>query len=215
MLNRKCPGSLAGTPTLKIKKCPECGSKVEVFSNDVSVNCDNCGFTIYNDLESRIQWCKYAKYCVGEELYKKFKRIRIAFIGVDNTVRSVMAEALAKEMNTSPKLGFVSGGIKPAESVDPDTLEALSAENITWRGKPKDVSRIGLADIVVLMDPAIEIPPVLEKAEQIIRWDIPNPRGKGPQAYQSLITSLKDKVKKLMKEVSTDEKQEKKTGNQD
>jgi len=71
----KCPGAIGiRTPTLKIKKCPECGGEVEVFSNDVQVKCDKCGFAVYNDLESCIQWCKYAKECVGEEVYKKLKR---------------------------------------------------------------------------------------------------------------------------------------------
>ena len=71
-----CPGSahLKGTPTLKIKKCPQCGADVEVFSTDVKVNCANCGFTVYNDQKSCIQWCKYAEKCVGEELYRKLKK---------------------------------------------------------------------------------------------------------------------------------------------
>lgn len=70
----KCPG--AGnirTPTLKIKRCPECGEEVEIFSTDVSVKCRSCGFTIYEELESCIRWCKYAEKCVGEELFKKLK----------------------------------------------------------------------------------------------------------------------------------------------
>ncbi len=71
----KCPGAAnIGTPTLSIKKCPECGKEVEVFSTDVEVMCSNCGFTVYNDLESCIQWCKYAEECVGEEQYKKLKK---------------------------------------------------------------------------------------------------------------------------------------------
>lgn len=68
-----CPGAAnIRTPILKIKKCPECGEEIEVFSTDIEVKC-KCGFTIYNDIESCIQWCKYAKECVGEELYKKLK----------------------------------------------------------------------------------------------------------------------------------------------
>lgn len=70
----KCPG--AGnikTPTLKIKRCPECGAEVEVFSNDFSAICKGCGFTIYEDIDSCIKWCKYAEKCVGEEVYKRFK----------------------------------------------------------------------------------------------------------------------------------------------
>ena len=65
-----CPGAAnLRTPTLSIKKCPRCGKEVEVFSNDVSVTCSNCGFVVYNDIMTCVQWCKYAKECVGEETY--------------------------------------------------------------------------------------------------------------------------------------------------
>jgi len=70
----KCPGAAnIRTPTLTIKKCPECGAEVEIFSTDMKAECDNCGFTIYTDLQSCIQWCKYAEKCLGEELYQKLK----------------------------------------------------------------------------------------------------------------------------------------------
>lgn len=71
----KCPGAAnIRTPTIKIKNCPQCNAEVEIFSTDIKVKCSNCGFVVYNDLESCIQWCKFAKKCVGEKLYKKFKR---------------------------------------------------------------------------------------------------------------------------------------------
>ncbi|MFZ5649860.1 MAG: hypothetical protein ACOY4I_03255 [Bacillota bacterium] len=202
MLNR-CPGSLAGTPTLKIKKCPECGSDVEIFSNDVKVECERCGFAVYNDVESCVQYCKYAKLCVGEELYKKLKRIRVAFVGVDNTVRSVMAEALAKEINESPRLGFVSAGVSPAGAVDPEAVEALGAENINWRGKPRDVVRIGQVDIFVLMGPEVELPPQIEG--RVIRWEIPRPGGKGAEEYRRLVQIIKEKIAELVGEVTENE----------
>ena len=63
------------TPTLEIKKCPSCGSDVEVFSTDVSVDCENCGFTVYNDAVSCARWCKYAKSCVGEDAYEQLMQI--------------------------------------------------------------------------------------------------------------------------------------------
>jgi DNA-directed RNA polymerase subunit RPC12/RpoP len=68
----KCPGaSTILQPTIKYKACPECGNQVEIVSTDMKVNCDKCGFTIYNDLTSCIQWCKLAKECVGEETYNR------------------------------------------------------------------------------------------------------------------------------------------------
>jgi hypothetical protein len=46
---------------------------VEIFSNDINVKCGNCGFVIYNDLNSCVKRCRYAEQCVGSELYKKLK----------------------------------------------------------------------------------------------------------------------------------------------
>ncbi len=67
-----CPGSANHrTPTLSIRNCPECGSEVEIFSNDIKVTCDNCGFVVHNNIVSCAKWCKYAKECLGEEEYKR------------------------------------------------------------------------------------------------------------------------------------------------
>ena len=71
----KCPGaSNLRTPTIELKKCPRCGTEVEMFSIDMQMDCPKCGFTIFNDLELCIQWCEYAKECVGEELYERLMK---------------------------------------------------------------------------------------------------------------------------------------------
>lgn len=61
-----------GKPQVGIleKTCPNCGHEVELFTIDTEATCENCGFVIYNDLLSCVQWCKYAKQCVGEEMYE-------------------------------------------------------------------------------------------------------------------------------------------------
>lgn len=70
----KCPGAAnIQTPTLEIKRCPECGKEVEIFSTDLKVTCSMCGFTVYNDVESCVQWCKYAEKCVGKEFFQRLK----------------------------------------------------------------------------------------------------------------------------------------------
>jgi len=53
------------------KKCPECGCEIEIFSIDTHVVCD-CGFIAYNETQSCLQWCAYARTCVGEEIYKEY-----------------------------------------------------------------------------------------------------------------------------------------------
>lgn len=61
--------------SLEEKICPQCGNTVEVFSVDTEVVCDRCGFTIYNDALSCVQWCKYAKKCVGDEMYERMMKV--------------------------------------------------------------------------------------------------------------------------------------------
>lgn len=63
------------TPTISEKICPQCGSVIELFSIDTSMPCENCGFVAYNDNLSCVQWCKYARQCVGDELYEKLMSI--------------------------------------------------------------------------------------------------------------------------------------------
>ena len=69
MSHRSCPGAanITGTPTLEIKKCPECGETVEVFSTDREIACPGCGFIVFNDLTSCLRWCRYAEKCLAQK----------------------------------------------------------------------------------------------------------------------------------------------------
>ena len=63
------------TPTLEEKICPNCGNVIELFSIDTQVACDHCGFVAYNDTLSCVQWCEYARKCVGDEMYEHMMEI--------------------------------------------------------------------------------------------------------------------------------------------
>ena len=63
------------TPTIEEKICPNCGSTIEVFSTDTEVACENCGFVVYNVALSCVQWCKYARQCVGDAMYEQMMNI--------------------------------------------------------------------------------------------------------------------------------------------
>ncbi|TET88259.1 MAG: hypothetical protein E3J34_00730 [Dehalococcoidia bacterium] len=197
----KCPGAaqFTRTPTLKIKRCPECAEDVEIFSTDMQVKCGNCGFIIYNDLESCIQWCKYAKECVGEELYNKLKRKRVVFLCVGNASRSQIAEALAKKLCHRPNLQFASAGTQPADEVEPKALEVLREEGITWHGKPKTVPDKEAADVVVTLGGEVECPTI--SGAEIIAWDIPDPKGKDVKEYRRVLSMIKRKISQLLKQV--------------
>lgn len=74
MIFEGCQGK-PRTPTIHEKTCPRCGSLIEMFSIDTEMACENCGFVAYNDTLSCVQWCKYAKQCVGEEMYNQMMEI--------------------------------------------------------------------------------------------------------------------------------------------
>ena len=73
MLMNGCPGAAGyrGAQELKIKICPECGREIELFTRDIHIQCE-CGFVAYNDAQSCLQWCAYARDCVGDALYEKY-----------------------------------------------------------------------------------------------------------------------------------------------
>ena len=72
-----CPGAskIKGTPEIILKTCPECGREIEMFTSDINVMCE-CGFIAFNDLQTCVKWCAYAKECVGDEIYEKFMTIK-------------------------------------------------------------------------------------------------------------------------------------------
>ena len=63
------------TPTIIEKICPNCGHEIELFSIDTQMACEHCGFIAYNDTLSCVQWCEYARKCVGDEMYEKMMEI--------------------------------------------------------------------------------------------------------------------------------------------
>lgn len=77
MIMDSCQGK-PRTPTIEEKRCPQCGSIIEVFSTDTEVACEKCGFIAYNDALSCVQWCKHARECVGEEMYQHMMEIAAA-----------------------------------------------------------------------------------------------------------------------------------------
>ena len=66
-----------GKPQIQIteKRCPRCGNEIEIFSVDTEAVCEKCGFTVYNDMLTCVQWCKYARECVGDAAYEQLMKV--------------------------------------------------------------------------------------------------------------------------------------------
>ena len=74
MIMQGCQGRTKAQ-SFEEKVCPVCGNLIEIFSIDTSVSCDNCGFVAYNDTLNCVQWCQYARKCVGDEMYEHMMRV--------------------------------------------------------------------------------------------------------------------------------------------
>ncbi|MDR2468675.1 MAG: hypothetical protein LBD22_06925 [Spirochaetaceae bacterium] len=69
----RCPGTEnIRTPSLTTKICPVCGGEIDLFSIDMQAVCEKCGFIAYNDTKTCLKWCKFARECVGDEIYERF-----------------------------------------------------------------------------------------------------------------------------------------------
>lgn len=70
----ECPGAKdLKRPKPEEIKCPYCGEVVEIWTDETKATCPKCKkiVTRKQDL-SCIEWCQYAKECVGEDIYKEY-----------------------------------------------------------------------------------------------------------------------------------------------
>jgi phage FluMu protein Com len=73
MIN-KCPGQDDRNIKLDTIRCPDCGYKIEIFSDELKVRCPKCKNLACRDkLPSCVDWCKSARECIGEEKWQQLK----------------------------------------------------------------------------------------------------------------------------------------------
>ncbi len=75
MLKDSCPGSNdIKQPKPEDIACRKCGTAVEMWSDETEAKCEKCGQVNSRVLDpSCIDWCAFAKECVGDDKYKRLK----------------------------------------------------------------------------------------------------------------------------------------------
>ncbi|MDD5006295.1 MAG: hypothetical protein PHS93_07380 [Candidatus Omnitrophica bacterium] len=70
----ECPGAkLFKQPQPEIIKCSFCCGEVEIWTDEVKAVCPSCGEILTREqTQSCLDWCKFAKECVGGQLYEKY-----------------------------------------------------------------------------------------------------------------------------------------------
>lgn len=76
---KRCPGSMSFTqPKIELVRCPHCGADAEVWSDEADGKCSQCGRTVCRTTtQSCIDWCKYARECLGENEHKRYQEMKI------------------------------------------------------------------------------------------------------------------------------------------
>ena len=114
------------TPTIREKTCPVCGNTIEIFSTDTQVACDKCGFVAYNDALSCVQWCQYARKCVGDEMYERMMEIARR----QKAERSTKEE---REMTVAEQKAALRKKLRTMERILPQSYRDESAAAICRR----------------------------------------------------------------------------------
>lgn len=118
----ECPGAQKfRKPQPEFMKCPFCGAEVEIWTDEVKATCPNCKkiVTRQQDL-SCVDWCKYAKECLGDECYTNYMKNKVITI----------KERLVKELED-----YFEGDIKRinhAKNVMHFSEELLKQEKADW-----------------------------------------------------------------------------------
>jgi hypothetical protein len=75
MLKDGCPGSRdIKQPKPEDITCRKCGKEIEIWSDESEVKCKFCGQANLRSIgPTCLDWCAFAKECVGEEKYRRIK----------------------------------------------------------------------------------------------------------------------------------------------
>ncbi len=74
---QKCPGQDKRNIQAETLPCKKCGYEIEVFSDEIRIICPRCKAQVMREvMPTCIEWCKYAKECVGQEAYEHYAQGR-------------------------------------------------------------------------------------------------------------------------------------------
>lgn len=76
MFKDRCPGSLEiRQPKPEYIRCQMCGEVLEIWTDEPDIGCKKCHYITSRPLGSScVEWCVFAKECVGPERYERLKK---------------------------------------------------------------------------------------------------------------------------------------------
>ena len=127
--------------------------------------------------------------------------MKILFACIENSCRSQIAEALAKNISQG-EIKFYSAGSKPSGVVNPMAIKLLRSQGVHLSDhKSKHVSDFeGIKiDYLILMGCGDECPNLV--ADKRIEWDIPDPKDMEKSEFLKVIEKIRCEVQKLIETI--------------
>ena len=127
--------------------------------------------------------------------------MKILFACIENSCRSQIAEALAKNISNG-KIDSYSAGSKPSGVVNPMAIKLLHSQGVHLKDhKSKHISEFTniKIDYLILMGCGDQCPNIA--AERRIEWDIPDPKDMKEIEFLNVIENIRDKVQELIETI--------------
>jgi arsenate reductase len=124
---------------------------------------------------------------------------RLLFVCVENSNRSQMAEAFARELGGA-EVEAHSAGSRPSGAVNPRAVAAmaeLGCDLAAHRSKPLAELPPGPWDAVITMGCGDACPNVPARLRE--DWEIPDPREMGPAEFRKVRDSIRERVAALLR----------------
>lgn len=125
-------------------------------------------------------------------------QMKVLFICVKNTARSVMAEAIFNSL--AKKWKAESAGLQKAENIDSKVRQILEKNGLKAKEKPRSIEELDIDKYALIVAVCDESCYILS-GKRILKWQIEDPVGKGDEVYERVFKELKIEVKKLIKDL--------------
>jgi hypothetical protein len=128
---KRCSGATAfAQPKIEVVPCPDCGTDVEVWSDEATGRCPNCSRTVIRTAtQSCVDWCRYAKECLGDEKFRKYGEMKAA-LRKSALMQAVVAEAGPDAVlvaHTGRVLAYAELLLAEKPDADPNVVMAAAA----------------------------------------------------------------------------------------
>lgn len=130
--------------------------------------------------------------------------LRLLFVCVENSCRSQMAEAFARELG-GRSVEAHSAGSRPSGRVDPRTISFMAELGLdlsSHRSTSVDELTGASFDAVVSMGCGDACPHVA--ARRRVDWDVPNPKEMPAEAFRGVRDEIRSRVGELIEELDAD-----------